>query len=116
MSERGHSSRTTRAFQDKEEADIILVAAKLPTDTPEEREERRAGVEVCSAVFFMASHIMPLSNILKSQVDSAMIVHREGVCLGIKTPEATFFSFREMTVRVDEAREAVIVESSRSTS
>lgn len=37
----------------KEEADLLLAAAKLPTGTPEEREERRAEVEVC---FLMSSH------------------------------------------------------------
>ena len=58
----------------------------------------------------MPSHILPLSNILTRQVDSAMIVHREGVCLGIKTSGDLFFPLREMTVRVDEAREAVIFE------
>ena len=58
----------------------------------------------------MPSHILPLSNILTRQVDSATIVHREGVCLGIKTSGDLFFPFREMTVRVDEAREAVIFE------
>jgi hypothetical protein len=32
----------------QEEADLLLATAKSPTGTPEEREERRAEVEVCS--------------------------------------------------------------------
>ena len=39
-----------------------------------------------------------------------MIVHREGVCLGITTSGGLFFPFREMTVRVPEAKDAVIFE------